>query len=58
MLVYDWAAMIRAREQARTGLLGCLDHAADGPRRLEAVIGGVLGAGLGLLWLGWALGRR
>ena len=59
MLIYDWAAMIRARQApVRSGILGVLDHAADGPRRLEAALAGTLGAGCALLWLGWALGRR
>jgi len=56
--IHDWAAAIRAREQVRSGLLGVLDHAADGPRRIEHAIAGTLGAGCALLWLGWRLGRR
>lgn len=59
MDIYDLAAQIRARQApVRSGLLGVLDHAADGPRRLERLIGGALGIGLTLAWLGWALGRR
>lgn len=58
----DWAARIRARiaveETRRDGLLGALDRAADGPRKIEAAIAGALGIGLTLVWLGWLLGRR
>ena len=57
----DWAARIRARiaveEYRRDGLLGALDRAADGPRRIEAVIAGALGTGIALIWLGWTLAR-
>ena len=57
----DWAARIRARiaveECRRDGLLGALDRAADGPRRLEAAIAAALLAAVALTCLGYALGK-
>lgn len=55
--VDEWAQQVRAR-QHRTGMDSVLDRLTDGPRRLEAAIGSVLGSALVLLWLGWHLGRR
>lgn len=56
----DWAARIRARiaveECRRDGLLGALDRAADGPRRIEAAIAAALLAAVALTCLGYTLG--
>ena len=40
------------------GLDRVLSRACDGPRRLEHLIGGAIGAGALLILFGWALGRR
>ena len=54
---HDLPAILAARQHPSTAVERILDHAADGPRRLEHAIGSLLGAGLLLLWLGWRLGR-
>ena len=57
MQPHEVAAWWHAQPGVRTGVGRVLDHAADGPRRLEHAIGSVLGAALILVWLGWRLAR-
>lgn len=59
----DLQRRVREREafpQSRgmTALDAVLQRCVDGPRRAERAIGGALGIGLTLVWLGWLLGRR
>jgi hypothetical protein len=59
-VIYDWAEMIRARNEAneRTAVERILDAAADGPRKAERAIGSVLGLAVVLVMAGYVLGRR
>ena len=59
-MIYDWAEMIRARNEAnrRTAVDRILDAAADGPRKAERALGSVLGLAVVLVMAGYVLGRR
>ena len=55
---HDLPRILAARQRPRTAVERILDHACDGPRRIEHAIGSLIGSALLLLWLGWRLGKR